>query len=104
MKRSWKYRIFSKGNIELLIGIACMALAIISFYKIDKQLSQGTPIETAYSADAYKSKIVYICTGRYAKSYHSNRYCKGLNNCSGKIESIALEEVEHYRKPCRICY
>lgn len=29
---------------------------------------------------------VYICTGRYAKVYHSNKNCKGLDNCKGEVK------------------
>ena len=49
--------------------------------------------------------VVYICTGPQSKSYHFDRNCYGLQNCSGNIEETSLEEVNNMgRKPCRYCY
>ena len=52
----------------------------------------------------HKSIEVYICTGRYAKKYHSRPNCRGLNNCRGGIKKVELEKIKGHRSPCSICY
>ena len=47
-------------------------------------------------------QTVYICTGRYAKTYHAKNNCKGLNNCKARIKAISIAKVGK-RKPCKIC-
>lgn len=48
---------------------------------------------------------VYVCGGRYAKRYHNDEYCKGLQNCKGGIEIMTIEEAEALGKtPCGYCY
>jgi len=48
---------------------------------------------------------IYICTGKYAKSYHSSQYCKGINACRSEIKTITLKQaVDLGRKPCKMCY
>ena len=48
---------------------------------------------------------VYICTGKYAYSYHSTKNCSGLNNCSAEIKKVTLSQAkEKGRKPCQKCY
>jgi hypothetical protein len=49
-------------------------------------------------------KTVYICTGPYAKVYHTTPKCKGLRNCSGKINTIFLDDIKNKRRPCKTCY
>lgn len=47
---------------------------------------------------------VYICSGPYAKRYHSRSNCYGLNDCSGSIYSISINSAKSKgRTPCRIC-
>lgn len=51
------------------------------------------------------SDKVYVCTGRYAKAYHRNTYCEGLDNCSGDIICIDKKEaIEDGKHPCGYCY
>lgn len=54
-------------------------------------------------APASAPKRVYVCDGPYAKKYHGKKNCRGLENCSGSIKSISLQEArEMGRTPCRI--
>ncbi len=49
--------------------------------------------------------MVYICTGPYAKVYHSSPSCRGLNRCSGDVRTIRLKSAQNMgRKACKICY
>lgn len=49
-------------------------------------------------------KVVYICTGSYAKRYHSNKYCSGLNRCRGEIKAVPLSRAKAQgRTDCRKC-
>lgn len=48
---------------------------------------------------------VYICTGKYAKVYHSKKNCRGLNNCKGEIKYITLDQAKDQgKRACKICY
>lgn len=40
------------------------------------------------------TEYVYICSGKYSKKYHLIEDCKGLNNCSTKVEKVTLEEAK----------
>ena len=48
---------------------------------------------------------VYICTGGWAKCYHLDRNCEGLNQCGGTIKQVTLEEAKKMDrgKPCGYC-
>ena len=37
---------------------------------------------------------VYICMGKGSKKYHYNKNCRGLSNCSTKINEVALEKAK----------
>ncbi|ATL46737.1 hypothetical protein COR50_05870 [Chitinophaga caeni] len=39
-------------------------------------------------------KMVYICNGKYSKKYHLVEKCRGLRNCSTKIEKVSLGEAK----------
>lgn len=48
---------------------------------------------------------VYVCTGRYAKRFHCDEDCKGLQSCRGGIVVMSIEEAEDYGlTPCGYCY
>mgnify|MGYP003522114312 CR=1 FL=1 len=48
---------------------------------------------------------VYICTGPKARVYHKTDECRGLDRCSGDVESVSLEQAKGMgRRECRICY
>lgn len=50
-------------------------------------------------------RIVYICTGPNAKTYHSSKRCGGLNRCSHEIVSIDLNKAKLMgRRACKKCY
>lgn len=51
-----------------------------------------------------KSDKVYICTGPQSHAYHTDRHCKGLDRCSGDIETVSVDEAEDMgRHPCGFC-
>lgn len=48
---------------------------------------------------------VYICMGKYAKTYHKTIYCIGLNRCRSEVRKISLNQAQaRHRRPCKICY
>ena len=53
------------------------------------------------------SQLVYICTGEYAKVFHSRDNCTGLNNCKGEIikvfQSDAMNKYK-LQRPCCVCW
>ena len=58
-------------------------------------------INTQSNSETY----VYICTGKYAYSYHKKSNCRGLNNCSASIDKVTLKEAKSQKRtPCKICY
>ncbi|KOS05039.1 hypothetical protein AM493_02560 [Flavobacterium akiainvivens] len=48
-------------------------------------LTASTPPSTDY---------VYICNGKYSKKYHLKEDCRGLNNCSTKVEKVTLKDAK----------
>lgn len=49
-------------------------------------------------------EAVYICTGQYAKAYHTNRNCLGLSNCAGEVKEVSLQDAEDIgRHACGFC-
>lgn len=52
-----------------------------------------------------KPTIVWICTGKYATTYHAHKNCKGLNNCKGTIKATTLQKaLDMKRRACKSCY
>ena len=48
---------------------------------------------------------VYVCTGKYAKTYHKNTNCKGIKACKSEIKTINLLDAKKaQRTACKICY
>lgn len=48
---------------------------------------------------------VYICNGGSSKKYHKIEKCRGLSNCSTKIEKIKKDAaIKKGRTACKICY
>ncbi|RYY38456.1 MAG: hypothetical protein EOO08_14435 [Chitinophagaceae bacterium] len=45
----------------------------------------------------------YICTGQYAKRYHFNGNCNGLQACRAQIITTSLSRARGGRTPCRLC-
>ena len=57
------------------------------------------------NVQAQQSSTVYICTGGYAKKYHSYSNCRGLSNCKGDIIAVSKNTAkEKGRTACSICY
>lgn len=56
--------------------------------------------------DAYKTEgNVYICTSPKAYAYHSDSWCRGLNNCNYSIKLIPASKARSMgRRPCKKCY
>lgn len=93
-------------NKMLFISLVCfLLLSIFSLIKFYKQNYNSASPEVNTFLDTKKQiDVVYICTGPQSKSYHLDVNCYGLQNCSGNIEEISLEEVNNInRKPCRYC-
>ena len=48
--------------------------------------------------------IVFICTGRLSKAYHTYEDCYGLNRCSGELRKITKSEAKTLRRHfCTFC-
>ena len=41
---------------------------------------------------------VYVCTGRYAKRFHCDEDCRGLQSCRGDIVVMSIEDIAMYIK------
>lgn len=47
---------------------------------------------------------VYICTGSYAKAYHTSKECDGLSNCKKEVKTVTLQEAEKMKRHgCHYC-
>lgn len=63
----------------------------------------GSPSYTTREKEA--TTYVWICTGKFAISYHCNRGCKGLNKCKASIKKVSLDYARSLRRSaCNICY
>jgi hypothetical protein len=61
--------------------------------------------ESEYEDYVVEENYVFICTGRNAKVFHRNSYCRGLGNCGSSVISVTEEQARNRnRRPCRICY
>lgn len=48
---------------------------------------------------------VYVCTGKYAKRFHRDQDCRGLQSCRSGIVVMSIEEAEDLGlTPCGYCY
>lgn len=45
----------------------------------------------------------YVCSGKYAKSYHIFKDCMGLQRCSGDIIEVDIEDIDSSKKLCGFC-
>lgn len=64
-----------------------------------------SPFGVISAAPKDNSSDVYVCTGRYAKRYHCDEECKGLQSCRSEIVVMSIEEAEDYGlTPCGYCY
>ena len=61
---------------------------------------------TSNQAFTPDDQTVFICAGRHAYAYHSDRNCSALSSCTGEIkytdESYALYTMG--RRPCCLCW
>lgn len=81
-----KYKVYEKVGYSLIVSASFFAVGV-------GMTSCG---------DAAK---VYICTGPKARVYHKTDECRGLDRCSGDVESVSLEQAKGMgRRECRICY
>lgn len=56
--------------------------------------SQGETYLADLTSDLeYQGNSVWICDGKKAYAYHSNRKCSGLNSCKGKILNISKDKA-----------
>lgn len=62
----------------------------------------GKPQSSTYNAPG----DVYVCMSSTAYAYHNNRHCRGLKQCTHKIETMSerTAKQEYKRKPCGYCY
>jgi len=63
-------------------------------------------IRTISDSNFSKSDVVYVCSGDYAKKYHSRSNCTGLNNCQGELYYMdSYTAINKYRREaCCVCY
>ena len=48
--------------------------------------------------------LVLVCTGKYAKRYHSHYY-RGINQCGAQIVEMPIEQAKKKGlTPCGYCY
>ena len=67
---------------------------------------------TAYFAHANNLSVtsnsettVYICTGKYAKTYHCTSKCRGLGNCKASVKTVTRSGAEKAgRRACKVCW
>ena len=68
-----------------------LSIALLVFFFL---LSSCSKKEEPPKVDTSKSKnTVFICTGKYAKKYHTNPFCEGIQSCKGDIIEVEKSKV-----------
>lgn len=49
---------------------------------------------TSFQVSVNSDTKVYICMGKGSKKYHYRKNCRGLSNCSTKINEVTLEKAK----------
>ena len=76
------------------------AIALLAAFADFAQTGNRTDIRPHQHAH-----MVYVCTGKHAKCYHSTPRCKGLETCKGEIVRMTLDEAQQKgKRPCRLCH
>lgn len=87
------------------IGIIALLLSFVFLIKCSgKENTNHSMLYEEATKDGNKSYVVYICTGSSSKKYHWVEDCEWLQNCSGRIEPLTIENAEELgRTPCKSC-
>ncbi len=68
-----------------------------------KKLITLTLITLVFSSFTMFQSMVYVCKGPSSKVYHKSERCRGLSNCSSKIEKLNEDEAKKMgRRQCKI--
>lgn len=106
-KKLPKYR-WPSVNGEWIVWAVIMGLLSLTVYSVFFGFSSKEgyfSINTFVDKSAVEIDAVYICTGLNAKKYHSTPNCCWLENCSGEIVEVTLDEAEAQGKsPCKGCH
>lgn len=82
------------------IAIITLILVVVSFDSTPKNFT--IPL---YGEIQPTETYVYICTGPKATRYHSSSKCRGLSNCSDRIEKVTLTYAKSKnRTACKLCF
>ena len=58
-----------------------------------------------FATCAGNQEKIFICSSPNAKTYHNNKNCGGLNQCSYEINTATIEEAHKFgRRKCKRCY
>lgn len=88
---------------SLSLMLAGMPAEIVSHNHASQSAHIHAPQPSAAHARATPAATVYICTGEYAKSYHSDRDC-AAGSCKASVKAITQAEAERIgRMACRKC-
>lgn len=79
-------------------------LAIVSCGGTKEKESKQEPTR-AEQKHVHHYDEVFVCTGKYAKRFHCDEDCKGLQSCRSEIVVMSIEEAEDLGlTPCGYCY
>lgn len=81
-------------------------LAIVSCGGTKEKESKQEPAQTEQKqTQTHHYDEVYVCTGKYAKRFHCDEDCRGLQSCRSEIAVMSIEEAEDLGlTPCGYCY
>lgn len=95
---------------KILLFISLVVLLLIVSCKnkdkdVDEDKEDQNTEDVSYDDEDTEDCEVYICTGDDAYAYHSDEFCKGLDNCINDVICISEEDAEDRGySPCKICY
>lgn len=89
--------------LALVIILTYLAIASVPQSETNINYASNQSISEVNKTNLHQT--VYVCTGGFAKRYHSTPNCRGLNNCKGDIVEMSVEKATQKGKtPCKICY
>ncbi len=112
VKNATKKASQNHNNLKTLFFIftALVGMGLAFFFGRMTKVNSENQTNGLYSTDAKETNstekgVVYICTGLNARKYHSSPDCRWLENCSGEIKEITIEEAQRQGKtPCKGCH
>lgn len=92
------YKKLTISTFVLVVLVAVFYYAVDIGFKREKQTVKMESVEKI-------ERTVYVCSGKYARKYHLDRECAGLDNCKNEIVVMPESQAKNVdgKTPCSLC-